>query len=137
MLSDRCLSTHLPLVLQNHNHQDRKWLLWPYSCLSKKQQQQQQNCWPLLNCHYLKLHKVSHKLIYFQIMNSKWMPRGHHSSHFRKYSTKPWHIPFKEISNRVSLVSHNILIYNFQKFADVIFKDYFMLMKCRNVEWHL
>lgn len=109
------------MVLQNHNHQDRKRLLWSCWCLYKK----------LLAITTLPLFKTKQNLLFiFWIINSKRMPRGRHSSHLQKIHTRPWHIPFKEILIRISLVFHNNLICNFQKCAGILCEGCFMIMKC-------
>lgn len=124
MLGHKCLSIQLSLVngFAESQASGQKKILWPFSCLYKKQ-------FTIARFHYLKQNKVSHQLLHFQIISSKWIPRGHHSSHLQKIQQRPWRIPFKEILNCVSLVFY-ILTCDFQKLAGVICEDYFMLMRC-------
>lgn len=90
-------------------------------------------CWSLLHFHYLKQNKVSHQLIYFQMISSNGFPEVIASLISRKYSRRPLHIPFKEILKCVSLVFHNILICKFQKLAGIICEN-FMLMKFQKLK---
>lgn len=110
----------------NRNHQDRRRWLWPRSSLSEKLL-----AIPTFLLLEAKLCPSLVHLLYSQILNSKWIPRGHCSSHLQKIQHKTIVYSFYRNFKIVFLLfSTTFSFVIFQKLENVICEDYFMLTKC-------